>query len=427
MFGAAGRVERFSDFGATVNGKVAGRARVAGALALRGNASTGFRAPTAGQQNAFNISSIYDPVADDIVHVGTIPIPLMSPLALRFGGESLEPEKSVSMALGAVLAQGRFSLSADLFQVDVSDRLTPSADRQLTPPQIDELVREGIVRPGGVLDRFRFFINDFSTRTRGIDLVAAYRVEGSDGSATRVASAWNWTSTSVTEYNEATLTETRIRILEEGLPNVRGNVAVSRAFPMGLRTLVRASYWGAYYDGETPYYESDPAHTIDYPGPRPLRRRRRLLADRELDPDRRGAERAQHHARGVPRRGRRAGEPLRAVHAFRFQRSVPVRQAGLPVVAPTIRVSRVVALQSDRGPPRRAPPKARHVPGSDQGSPFSTPIHTTRSTSSSSMGSSGSGGFQGWSPSSSTTSAILRVCSPGACRSGANASRSRRS
>ena len=30
--------------------------------------------------------------------------------------------------------------------------------------------------------------------------------------------------------------------------------------------LVRGSYWGGYYDGETPYYESDPSNTIDYPG-----------------------------------------------------------------------------------------------------------------------------------------------------------------
>ena len=41
-----------------------------------------------------------------------------------------------------------------------------------------------------------------------------------------------------------------------------------------------------------------------------------------------------------------------------------------------------------------------------------TPIQTTRVTSPSSMGSRGSGGFHGWSPSSLTTSAILRVISP---------------
>ncbi len=262
-FGVAGRFENFSDFGATINGKVAGRVNLSEGLALRGGASTGFRAPTPGQQNAFNISTIYDPEIEDLTNNGTIPS--TSPLAQRFGGEPLKPEKSVNTAFGTVFTQGRFSLSTDFFQIDMSDRLTTSADRKLSSAQIDQLVREGIVRPGGVLARFRFFINDFATRTRGIDLVAAYQIEGGDGATTNVTSAWNWTSTSVTEYNEATLTDARIRILEEGLPNVRGNVALGHTFPAGLRVLVRASYWGGYYDGETPYYEGDSANTTDYP------------------------------------------------------------------------------------------------------------------------------------------------------------------
>ena len=262
-FGVAGRVENFSDFGTTVNGKIAARTTVSEGFALRGSASTGFRAPTPGQQNAFNISTIYDPEIMDLTNNGTIPS--TSLLAQEFGGEALTPEKSVNMALGAVLDRGRFSLSTDFFQINVNDRLTTSADRKLTPAEINQLVADGIIRPGGVLARFRFFINDFATRTRGIDLVAAYQLEGANGSTTSITSAWNWTATKVTEFNSGTLTGTRIRILEEGLPNVRGNVAVNHTFPSGLRTLARASYWGGYYDGEQPYYVSDSSNTIDYP------------------------------------------------------------------------------------------------------------------------------------------------------------------
>ena len=263
--GLAGRLENFSDFGTTVNGKVSARVSVAEGFALRGSASTGFRAPTPGQQNAFNISTIYDPEIMDLTNNGTIPS--TSLLAQRYGGEALTPENSVNVAMGAVLQRGRFSLSTDFFQINVSDRLTTSADRKLTPTEIDQLISEGIVRPGGVLARFRFFINDFATRTRGIDLVGAYQIDRSDGSSTTLSSAWNWTSTVVTKFNSGTLTNTRIRILQEGLPNVRGNVAVTHTFPGGTRALVRGSYWGGYYDGETPYYlVSDPDNTIDYPG-----------------------------------------------------------------------------------------------------------------------------------------------------------------
>ena len=262
-FGVAGRVERFSDFGTTVNGKIAGRVSVSEGLALRGSTSTGFRAPTPGQQNAFNISTIYDPAIMDLTNNGTIPS--TSPLAERFGGEPLKPETSVNLALGAVYDDGPFSLSMDFFQIRVSDRLTTSADRQLSPAEIEQLIADGIVRPGGVLARFRFFINDFATRTDGIDLVGAYDVRGAGGSTTTFSSAWNWTRTAVTDFNPNTLTSHRIRILEEGLPGVRGNLAMNHTFAGGSRFLLRASYWGGYFDGEQPYYVSDPSNTIDYP------------------------------------------------------------------------------------------------------------------------------------------------------------------
>ncbi|MDE0359517.1 MAG: TonB-dependent receptor [Gammaproteobacteria bacterium] len=262
-FGAAGRVERFSDFGTTVNGKLAGRVSASEKLGLRASVSTGFRAPSPGQQNAFNISTIYDPAIMDLTNNGTIPS--TSPLAREFGGEPLKPETSVNLALGTVYDDGPFSLSLDFFQIRVSDRLTTSADRELTPAEIEQLIAQDIIRPGGVLARFRFFINDFATRTDGIDLVGAYDVRGAGGSTTTFSSAWNWTRTTVTDFNPKTLTSHRIRILEQGLPGVRGNLAMNHAFPGGSRFLVRASYWGGYFDGEQPYYESDPENTIDYP------------------------------------------------------------------------------------------------------------------------------------------------------------------
>ena len=95
--------------------------------------------------------------------------------------------------------------------------------------------------------------------------MGAYDIQGAGGSATTISSAWNWTSTEVTDFKAETLTDHRIRILEEGLPNVRGNLAVNHAFAGGTRFLVRGSYWGGYFDGEQPYYESNPDNTIDYP------------------------------------------------------------------------------------------------------------------------------------------------------------------
>ena len=59
--GTAARVENFEDFGTTLNGKLSGRYRLVDAFSLRASVSSGFRAPTPGQQNGLNLSTIFDP------------------------------------------------------------------------------------------------------------------------------------------------------------------------------------------------------------------------------------------------------------------------------------------------------------------------------------------------------------------------------
>ena len=266
-----GRVENFSDFGLAASGRVAARLSLTGGFALRGAAGTGFRAPTPGQQNAFNISAIHEPGLMDPTNSGTIPS--TSRVAERFGGEPIEPEKSVNASLGAAFGQGSFQLAADYFFVDVSDRLTISRSLEPTGADVDRLLDEGIIRSRGALDRFRFFTSDLATRTQGVDVVATYQMATGQGT-TSLTSAWNWTITRVTRHDERTLSDLRIRILEEGLPGLRGNVSVNHALPGGTRALVRASYWGGYFDALTPYFESDASNTIDYPS--------RVLVDAEI-------------------------------------------------------------------------------------------------------------------------------------------------
>ena len=79
--------------------------------------------------------------------------------------------------------QDNFHLSTDYFLINVSDRLTTSKNFELSTADIDRLLDEGIIRPGGVLKRFRFFINDFATRP-GIDLWPPTRWRASVASPT---------------------------------------------------------------------------------------------------------------------------------------------------------------------------------------------------------------------------------------------------
>ena len=87
--GAAVRIEDFEDFGTTTNGKVSGRVGF-----VRGSVSTGFRAPTPGQQNGLNIHSWFDPTVGDLVNNAVIPS--ISPVARLRGGAPLEPEESIN-------------------------------------------------------------------------------------------------------------------------------------------------------------------------------------------------------------------------------------------------------------------------------------------------------------------------------------------
>lgn len=157
MFGTAVRFEDFEDFGSTVNGKIAGRYRFNPNFQIRGSVSTGFRAPTPGQSNAFNVSTEFDLVAMELVNNGTIPS--SSAVARLRGGEPLEPEESVNYSLGTVIQKGNFTLTTDFFKIDLSDRLGVTQLFSLTQQEIDDLIAEGITSAAN-LQNFRFFAND---------------------------------------------------------------------------------------------------------------------------------------------------------------------------------------------------------------------------------------------------------------------------
>ena len=94
------------------------------------------------------------------------------------------------------------------------------------------------------LQNFRFFTNDFETRTRGIDLVATY---APPGGGTTVNLLYNRTDTEVVRFDPATLNAARIRQLREALPGRRWNVTVNRLLGR-LRLLGRVSWYGGWFD-----------------------------------------------------------------------------------------------------------------------------------------------------------------------------------
>ena len=252
--GAALRTERFEDFGTTANGKAAGRLALGEALAVRGSISTGFRAPTPGQQNAFNVTTGFDRTLRELVNNGTIPS--TSRVAEVAGGKPLDAEKSVNASLGFVVDAGAFSVSADYFRIALSDRIALSQVFSLDPADAERLIAEGITSARN-LANFRFFTNEFDTRTQGVDVVASFVPGGAASAAgagsaggagdTEFSLAFNHTNTKVIRYNPQVLDEVRIRQLEDALPGTRWMASVRRTLG-GVSSLARLSYYAGWFD-----------------------------------------------------------------------------------------------------------------------------------------------------------------------------------
>ena len=119
-------------------------------LKFRGSYSTGFRAPTPGQQNAFNITTEFNFEKNDLVNNGTIPS--TNPAVAVVTGEednSLDPETSTNFTAGFTFEVRDINLTVDLFDVRMKDRLALSRDNLLTDAQRDQLLAEGVTSRSG--------------------------------------------------------------------------------------------------------------------------------------------------------------------------------------------------------------------------------------------------------------------------------------
>ena len=256
--GTAVRSEHFEDFGATTNGKLSARVGLTDVVSVRGAVSSGFRAPSPGQQHAFNVTTAF--IGGQLTNNGVVPS--TSAVAVARGGGQLQPETSINLSAGAVIERGPFLFTADFFRINIDDRVALSQEIVLTKPEILTLLAEGIPEARN-FPVFRFFLNDFSTTTQGVDLIASLAV-----GRTTVSAVFNYTDTTLTNIDSAVIDEFRINTLERGLPKTRWNVSLThRADRWSL--LGRLNYFGQYWDSEDGRNATDvaggPAESWLYP------------------------------------------------------------------------------------------------------------------------------------------------------------------
>ena len=242
LVAAALRYENFSDFGGTTNYKLATTYGVNENLKVRGSFNTGFRAPTPGQQNAFNVTTEFQADRMDLITRGVVPS--TNPAAMLRGGEALTPEKSTNFSIGFIADLGNAVVTVDYFGINVKDRMSLSQDFVLTDAEREQLIAAGITSAANLVE-YVFFINDFDTETRGIDVVVSAGVRAGE-----LSLGYNYTDTEVTQFDPDTIDDVRIRELQEGLPKHRATITLTQ--PLGNRwnLLGRGRYYSSWFDSE---------------------------------------------------------------------------------------------------------------------------------------------------------------------------------
>lgn len=189
----AGRYEHYSDFGSTTTGKLSARYQLVKGLALRGAASTGFRAPSLMQEYFSSTATNF---------VGGIPFdiktfPANSAEAEALGASPLKAEKSRNYGLGfAAEPIAGLSFTADYYYVAINDRIVLS-NNFTGPAASAALASIGITGIQGG----RYFTNAIDTKTHGYDLIANYGWSMSRSSVLRLSAAYNHNRTRVTRVD----------------------------------------------------------------------------------------------------------------------------------------------------------------------------------------------------------------------------------
>lgn len=200
----AGRFEDYSDFGSTLNGKLATRLELIDGFALRGALSTGFRAPSLQQQ--FFAAAATNNIGGVLVDAVTLPV--NNPVAVALGAIPLKAEKSFSWSAGAVFDKvDGLNVTFDYYQIDIDDRivltdnLTASRDAAGNPSGSNpgRGIAEILNNAGFTsISAARFFFNGIDTRTRGFDVIGTYRTTIGDSASLSFTAGYNWNDIDIT-------------------------------------------------------------------------------------------------------------------------------------------------------------------------------------------------------------------------------------
>jgi iron complex outermembrane recepter protein len=189
-FDLAGRYERYSDFGGTVNGRLSSRYDFTERFAIRGTLNNGFHAPALAAQAYKNTAN----ANTSINHT----LQVNSAQARALGAQPLEPEKSLNYTIGVVTEPfENVNFAIDVYQIDVEGQIARSTTFRegLYPGSGALVVAAGL----GPQDGVSYFINAADTRSRGVEATLEGRFGLGAVGSLRWSLAANYNKMEVTE------------------------------------------------------------------------------------------------------------------------------------------------------------------------------------------------------------------------------------
>ena len=158
LVSGAVRFENYSDFGSTLNGKLAARIKASNNFNIRGSVSTGFRAPSLAQvYYNLRFTNFSSSGASEVLLT-----PNNSPVTKAFGIQKLNEEKAINASLGFTSTFGDFTATVDGYYISVKDRIVLTGYFDAT------IYNLGV-------NSAQFFVNGVDTKTTGLDLVFAWK------------------------------------------------------------------------------------------------------------------------------------------------------------------------------------------------------------------------------------------------------------
>lgn len=174
LLSGALRYEHFSDFGSTLNYKIATRYKLTRWLSVRGATSSGFRAPSLQQEHYSKVTTSFVTISGVLTPVQAGTFTNDSRIASILGIPSLKQETSTSYSLGATahITQG-FDITVDAYQIDIKNRIILSNTFRGNTSSAAGIALGDALNAAGAATA-SVFANAINTRSRGIEGVLTY-------------------------------------------------------------------------------------------------------------------------------------------------------------------------------------------------------------------------------------------------------------